>query len=122
MHYYSLIACDLFSEFTSSILSFLPRHENQVADYLALMALYGSYSQHFDHSFFPYFSLHIDLWEIIQVLKFFGVEEMSSQLRALKLSYPSLFDALILSMTRYLIHLSNVSFFTKDPSHFLMVL
>ena len=45
MHYYSLIVRDLFTHFASSNLTFLPRHENTVADSLALMALSGSFTQ-----------------------------------------------------------------------------
>ena len=122
MHYYSLLARDLFTHFTSSSLTFLPRQENKVADSLALMALSGSFAQRFDHSLIPSFSIYDDPWDTIQGLKCLGVEKLSCHLRELKLSRHALFDSLILTMTRRLVHLSDVTFLTIDPSHLLMIL
>lgn len=122
MHYYSLLARDLFTHFTSYTLTYLPRQKNTVADSLALMALSGSFTQNFDRTLVDTHSFDIDPWELVQDLKCLGVEVLGSLLRELKSSHPSTFTSLVLSMTRRLIHLSDVNFLTIDPSHLLMIL
>lgn len=122
LHYYCQTARDLFTHFTSYTLTFLPRQENRVADSLALMALSGSFTQNFDRTLVDTSSLDIDAWDLVQNTKCLGVEQLGSFLQALKSSHPSIYTSLILSMTRRLIHLSDVTFLSIDPSHLLMIL
>ena len=86
------------------------------------MALSGSFCQNFDRTLVLSLDFHDDPWEFIQNIKCLGLEELCARLKTLRLSHPSIFHSLILSMTRRLIHLSDIIFLTIDPSHLLMLL